>query len=208
MMKSFIFDLDGVIVHTDHYHYLGWKKLADRLGIYFDERINNKCRGVSRMESLAIVLGKRAVDFTPDELISLAAEKNEYYRSLLQEMSAGDVSDDVLRTLKELKKRGHKLAIGSSSKNAGVILERCRLTDYFDAVADGTHISHSKPDPEVFLKAAGFLGEQPADCIVVEDAVAGIQSGRAAGMYTVAIGDAVKSGIADRNIAKLSDLLL
>jgi beta-phosphoglucomutase len=207
-MKSYIFDLDGVIVHTDHYHYLGWKKLADRLGIYYDEMINNQCRGVSRMESLAIVLGERAGGFTAAELERLAAEKNEYYKNLLREMTPDDVSDDVRETLRELKRRGHKLAIGSSSKNAGIILEHCALTEFFDAVADGSHITKSKPDPEVFLKASAFLGEPPANCIVVEDAAAGIAAGQAAGMYTVAIGDAARSGVADRNIEKLSDLLV
>ena len=206
-MKSQIFDLDGVIVHTDHYHYLGWKKIADKLNIYFDEYINNKCRGVSRMESLLLVLGEHAVNYSDNELIILAAEKNEYYKELLKKMNPEDIADNVIETLKKLRKSGHKIAIGSSSKNAGIILLQCNILKYFDAVADGNHITKSKPDPQVFLKAAEMLKEAPQNCIVIEDAVAGIEAGKAAGMFTVAIGDAAKAGIADRNIEKLSDLL-
>ena len=157
--EAVVFDLDGVICFTDVYHYRGWKSIADELGIPFDETINNRLRGVSRMESLEIVLeryeGEPLSDARKEEL---AATKNERYRVMLGDMSPADLDPSVRTTLDELRGRGLKLAIGSSSKNATFILERIGLGDYFDAISDGTNITRSKPDPEVFLKAAEFLG--------------------------------------------------
>lgn len=207
MKKGFIFDLDGVIVHTDKYHYMAWKKLADEMGIYFDEKINNRLRGVSRMESLEIILEKFDGKLSAAEKEEAAARKNEYYRSLLAQMSPQDVSKTVRGTLQELHRRGSLLAIGSSSKNAGYILERVGLGNFFDAVSDGNNITRSKPDPEVFLKAAQMLSLAPRDCVVVEDAVAGIQAGIAGGFETAAIGDAVKCAEATYKLSDLSDLL-
>lgn len=209
--EAVVFDLDGVICFTDVYHYRGWKSIADELGIPFDETINNRLRGVSRMESLEIVLeryeGEPLSDARKEEL---AATKNERYRVMLGDMSPADLDPSVRTTLDELRGRGLKLAIGSSSKNATFILERIGLGDYFDAISDGTNITRSKPDPEVFLKAAEFLGVEPERCVVVEDAVAGIEAGEAAGMYTVAIGDAADQGAGDAQIgtfAELADVL-
>ena len=155
--KGIIFDLDGVICHTDKYHYQAWKKLADRLGIYFDETINNRLRGVSRMESLNIILERADKTYTEQEKEAFATEKNEVYKELLKQMTPEELSPEVKDTLEELRNRGILLSIGSSSKNAGFILNRLGLGDFFDAVSDGNNISHSKPDPEVFLKAAEFL---------------------------------------------------
>ena len=206
-MKAVIFDLDGVLVFTDRFHYQAWKELADRLDIYFDEEINNRLRGVSRMESLEIVLERSDKRYTPAEKERFAAEKNERYRELLTQMTPEDVSGEVRRTLAELRRRGHRLAVGSSSKNARFILERVDLTDAFDAVADGTNITRSKPDPEVFLKAAEFLGERSENCAVVEDAPAGIEAAKAAGMLAVGIGEAASYGKIDMPIARFSALL-
>ncbi len=205
--KGIIFDLDGVICSTDHYHYLAWKALADRLGIYFDETINNRLRGVSRMASLDIVLERDDRAWSPEEKAAFAEEKNNTYRALLKNMSPADLSAEVRETLDALRERGLLLGIGSSSKNTKFILSQIGLGDYFDKISDGTNISRSKPDPEVFLKAAEFLGLDPADCLVVEDAKAGIQAASAAGMDSAAIGDAAGCGLATYDLERFSDLL-
>ena len=205
--KGIIFDLDGVICSTDHYHYLAWKALADRLGIYFDETINNRLRGVSRMESLDIVLERYDGVLGEEEKRAAAEEKNNTYRELLKQMSPADLSAEVKATLDALRARGLLLGIGSSSKNTKFILNQIGLGDYFDKISDGTNITRSKPDPEVFLKAAEYLGLGPGDCLVVEDAKAGVQAARAAGMDAAAIGDAVSCGLATYNLGSFSDLL-
>ena len=205
--KGIIFDLDGVICSTDHYHYLAWKALADRLGIYFDETINNRLRGVSRMASLEIVLERYDGVLSPEEKAAAAEEKNNLYRELLRQMSPADLDPEVKQTMDELRGRGLLLGIGSSSKNTKFILSRIGLGDYFDKISDGTNITHSKPDPEVFLKAAEYLGLDCADCLVVEDAKAGIEAALAAGMDAAAIGDAVSCGLATYNLTRFSDLL-
>lgn len=208
MKTALIFDLDGVIVHTDAFHYKAWKKLADRLGIAFDEQINNRLRGVSRMDSLDIVLENSELLLLPlEQKEKLAAEKNETYKDYLRTMTANDLSPAVLRTLQALRGRGYLMAIGSSSRNAGLILEKIGLGDFFDAVSDGNNISRSKPDPEVFLKAAEFLGMAAEDCIVVEDADAGIEAAHRAGMRAIAMGDAVIHGNGDWNIEAFEGIL-
>lgn len=174
--KGIIFDLDGVICFTDKYHYQAWKKIADELGIYFDENINNRLRGVSRMESLEIILEKYPQTLSAEEKEKLAERKNKEYVSFLNQMSPKDMDSETKSTLDELRKQGCLLAIGSSSKNAKLILEKLGLSDYFDAVSDGTNITKSKPDPEVFIKAAQALGLEAKECLVVEDAKAGIEA--------------------------------
>ena len=206
-IKAFIFDLDGVIVFTDKFHYQAWKKMADGMGIYFDETINNRLRGVSRMDSLEIILEKYDGTLSQEKKEALAEEKNNTYRELLKTMTPADVSDEVRDTLKELRARGHKLAIGSSSKNARFILEKVELTDYFDAISDGNNIKNSKPDPEVFVKAAEYLEEKAENCIVVEDAYAGIDAAKDGGMRAAAIGDAATYERADYVLTTFSDLL-
>ena len=205
--KGIIFDLDGVICSTDHYHYLAWKALADRLGIYFDETINNRLRGVSRMASLEIVLERYDGVLSPEEKEAAAEEKNNLYRELLRQMSPADLDPEVKQTLDALRGRGLLLGIGSSSKNTKFILSQIGLGDYFDKISDGTNITRSKPDPEVFLKAAEYLGLDCADCLVVEDAKAGIEAALAAGMDAAAIGDAVHCGLATYELTRFSDLL-
>ena len=187
---TIIFDLDGVICFTDKYHYQAWKELADREGIYFDEKINDRLRGVSRMQSLDIILERASREYTEEEKESMAAMKNESYVKLLENMSTKDLSDEVKNTLDELRHRGYKLAIGSSSKNTKKILKQIGLVDYFDAISDGTNITKSKPDPEVFLKAADMVEEKPQNCLVVEDAAAGIDAACAGGFLSAGIGDA------------------
>lgn len=189
-IHAIIFDLDGVICFTDKYHYQAWKELADREGIYFDEKINDRLRGVSRMQSLDIILERASREYTEEEKESMAAMKNESYVKLLENMSTKDLSDEVKNTLDELRHRGYKLAIGSSSKNTKKILKQIGLVDYFDAISDGTNITKSKPDPGVFLKAADMVEEKPQNCLVVEDAAAGIDAACAGGFLSAGIGDA------------------
>ena len=206
--QGVIFDLDGVICHTDEYHYQAWKVLADKLDTYFDREINNRLRGVSRMDSLEIVLEWYTGEpLSQERKVELATEKNEIYRQLLAQMSPKDLSAEVADTLNKLREMGLKLAIGSSSKNAPFILERIGLGSFFDAISDGNNITKSKPDPEVFLKAAEFLGLKPETCLVVEDAEAGVDAAIAGGMDAAAIGDAVGCGKGTYNLATFSDLL-
>ncbi|MGI6072226.1 MAG: beta-phosphoglucomutase [Lachnospiraceae bacterium] len=206
--KAVIFDLDGVICFTDKFHYKAWKALADRLGIYFDPVINNRLRGVSRMASLEIILERSDREYSEAQKQAFTEEKNNTYRELLKELSAEDLSEEVSATLNELRERGYKLAIGSSSKNAKFILDRIGLGDFFDAVVDGTDITHSKPDPEVFLKAAAKLGVPPENCVVVEDAKAGIMAAVAGNMTAFALhGDAENCGLESYNLKSFKDLL-
>ena len=202
-----IFDLDGVICSTDEYHYQAWKALADRLGIEFDRTINNRLRGVSRMESLEIVLEKSTAAYSAQEKAAFATEKNDLYRELLHQMSEKDLSDEVKDTLCALREMGIKLAIGSSSKNTPFILERLGLADFFDAIADGNCITHSKPHPEVFLKAADMIALDPSVCLVVEDAKAGVSAAAAGGFDCAAIGDAKDDPRAKWHLDGFADLL-
>lgn len=190
--KAIIFDLDGVICFTDRYHYMAWKKMADEIGVYFDEKINNRLRGVSRMESLEIILEKSEKTYSEEEKQQLVTRKNETYVSLIQNMSEKDLSTEVKETLDALRSREYLLAIGSSSKNTKLILDRLGLNHYFDAISDGTNIQKSKPDPEVFLKAAEFLGVNPEDCLVVEDARAGIDAAVAGGFDSAGLSEAAE----------------
>ena len=205
--RGIIFDLDGVIVSTDEQHYLGWQALADRLGIPFSREVNSRFRGVSRMACMNILEELGGKHYTDSEKIAYADWKNEYYRKLLAQMSSDDLSQEVRSTLDALRARGLKLAVGSSSKNAKFILQRIGLSDYFDAVSDGTNISRSKPDPEVFLKAAEYLGLAPSDCLVVEDAVSGVEAAHAGGMKAATVGDAAGRGCGDFILSRFADLL-
>lgn len=206
-MKAFIFDLDGVIVSTDKFHYLAWKKMADEEGIYFDEKINDRLRGVSRMASLDIVLERAERSYTSEEKQNLAERKNEYYKAFLESLTASDRLPYVTETLSALREKGYKLAIGSSSKNTPIILKKIGYENYFDAISDGNNITRSKPDPEVFLKAAEFLGEEPQNCFVVEDAEAGIDAALGGGFKSVGLGPASKYCKTEIKLKRFSDLL-
>lgn len=188
MIRGVIFDLDGVLVTTDELHYQAWQQVADQEGIYFDRTINHRLRGVSRMDSLEIILERATREYTPEEKMTMAHRKNNLYRELLQTLTPADVLPGVQTILAELRRRGVKMAVASSSRNTPLILSRVGLQDAFDAVADGNDISHSKPHPEVFLLAAQRLGLPPTECLVVEDAIAGIRGGQRAGMAVLGIG--------------------
>lgn len=210
-MKAVIFDLDGVICFTDKLHYKAWKNIADEEGIYFDEKINDRLRGVSRMESLDIILEKADRTYSFDEKKEIAEKKNDIYVSLLDTMSEKDLDVNVKNVLDSLRSRGTLLAIGSSSKNTKKILEKLGLKDFFDAVSDGTNITKSKPDPEVFLKAAEMLGIKPVEAVVVEDAISGIDAALAGGFKCVGIGEAAthpKVTYPLKDLAELPEVVL
>ena len=207
---AIIFDLDGVICSTDRYHYLAWKALADRLGVLFDEQVNRQLRGVSRMESLEIVLGEHSADYSEEQKEALATEKNEIYKSYLSSMTPRDLPKEVRMTLHTLRQRGYLLAIGSSSKNTQQILKQLGLEDFFDAVADGTMITKSKPDPEVFLLAASMLGVSPENAIVIEDAESGVCAAKKGRFRVIGIrteGNDPNSDITIKTISNIVDIL-
>lgn len=187
-IEAVIFDLDGVIVSTDDYHYRAWKSMADKEEIYFDRTINERLRGVSRMESLEIILEKANKVYSDEEKLQMAENKNSLYRELLNELTPKDILPGVMKVLESLKAENIKIAIGSSSKNTPMILEKIGLKDYFDAVADGNEIKNSKPDPEVFLLAAKKLNIVSENCLVVEDADAGVYAALAGNMKVLAVG--------------------
>lgn len=206
--EAMIFDLDGVLVFTDQFHYKAWGEVARQLEIYFDEKINDRLRGVSRMQSLDIILERyTGVPLAPAQKLALAEQKNNSYRALLQTMAPQDVPAEIRQTLQQLRNAGVKLAVGSSSKNAKLILQKTQLAGLFDAVADGNDITRSKPDPEVFLKAASFLGVAPQNSLVIEDAPAGIEAAKAGGFASASIGGAVPQGLAGYHLQTLADLL-
>ena len=205
--KGIIFDLDGVLCRTDQYHYRAWKKIADTLKVEFNEEINDRLRGVSRMESLDIILEHYNKPLSDEDKRSLAEEKNRYYREYLEGMSQDDIEEAVTVTLEQLRERQISLAIGSSSKNAGFILEKTGLARYFDAVSDGNGITKSKPDPEVFLKAANRLGLAPGECLVVEDAEAGIKAARAGGFDCAGLGDGTAATGVTYRLERFEELL-
>ena len=196
-IEAVIFDLDGVIVTTDDYHYEAWKKIADQENIYFDREINERLRGVSRMESLEIILEKSSKIYNEEEKIELATRKNDYYKNLLENLTKEDILPGILETLNYLENKKIKTAIGSSSKNTMFILNKIGLTNRFDAIVDGTMIKNSKPDPEVFLQAAEKVGIKTEKCLVIEDADAGVEAGKRAGMRVLGVGSAKNNENAD-----------
>lgn len=190
MIKCCIFDLDGVIVDTARYHYLAWAELAHRLGFAFTLEQGEATKGVSRMASLDIVLAAGGLSgrFTQAQKERMAAEKNVRYQEFIGGMTASEVLPGVEPFLQELRVRGVKAVLGSASKNAGAILDRCGLRPLFDVVVDGTQVSRAKPDPEVFTRGAELAAMEPAVCVVFEDAAAGIEAATRAGMRSVGVG--------------------
>lgn len=187
-ISACIFDLDGVVVDTAKYHYIAWKSLANELGFDFTEEDNERLKGVSRMTSLDILLEIGGVELDKKTKLELADKKNKNYVEYILKMTPDEILPGVKDFFNELKKRGIKIALGSASKNAMTILNQLELTDYFDAVVDGTHVSNAKPDPEVFLKGAELLGVSPLECVVFEDAEAGVEAAINGNMKCVGIG--------------------
>lgn len=187
--KGLLFDLDGVIVDTAKYHYLAWKELADELGIPFNLEDNERLKGVSRLQSLEIILeiGNRAM--SADQKAFYCTRKNERYVSYIRRLTKEDILPNVMPFLLDVQAKGYKTALGTVSKNSGIILDGLGISDFFDAIIDGNDITNSKPDPEVFLKGAEALGLVNEACIVFEDAFAGIEAAHNAGMKAIGIGD-------------------
>lgn len=202
-LKACIFDLDGVIVDTARYHYLAWKRLASGLGFDFSEEHNEALKGVSRMASLEILLSIGGISCDENEKAALAERKNNWYVEYISAMTPAEILPGSVRLLTDLHKEGILTAIGSASRNAGIILERTGITGMFDTVIDGNKIHSAKPDPEVFLRAAVELNALPATCIVFEDARAGIEAALAGKMKCVGVGDPKQLGKADMVIPDL-----
>jgi len=186
--KGLLFDLDGVLVDTAKYHYLAWKQMAEKLGIAFTEQDNERLKGVSRMRSFEIILEIGGVEMTQEEKARCCREKNDVYVEFIRNMPKEELFPGVREFLEDARGKGYRIALGSASKNSGMILSRLEITDLFDAIIDGTKVSKAKPDPEVFLKGTEELGVLPAECIVFEDAVAGIQAAHSGGMVAVGVG--------------------
>lgn len=187
-MKGGLFDLDGVIVDTAKYHFLAWRRLAQSIGCDFTEEDNERLKGVSRMRSLEIILEICGKSYPDTEMEEMAARKNDWYVEYIKAMDESELLPGSREYLESLRRRGVKTALGSASKNAPLILNNLKIADLFDAIIDGNVVSKPKPDPEVFLKGAAAIGIAPADCVVFEDAVAGIEAARRGGMHTVGIG--------------------
>ncbi|GAB3569056.1 beta-phosphoglucomutase [Spirosoma luteolum] len=187
-IKAFLFDLDGVIVDTAIYHYQAWRRLANELGFDISEAFNEGLKGVSRMESLDLILSHGGQTLSDERKQELATQKNEWYLELVSRMTSDDILPGVPTFFAQVRKAGLKTALGSVSKNAPLILERIGMLDAFDAIIDGNKISKGKPDPEVFTKGAAELGVEPGECVVFEDAVAGVEAGKRGGMFVVGLG--------------------
>lgn len=197
MIEACIFDLDGVVVDTAKYHFIAWRALAEELGFEFTLEDNERLKGVSRMQSLDILLEIGGFRFSEPEKLAMAEKKNTLYVSYIEKMTPEETLPGVENFLRELRTAGIRIALGSASKNAPMILERIQLSGMFDAIVDGNSISEAKPNPEVFLKGAEALGVDPQNCVVFEDAIAGIEAARNANMYCVGIGQPETLRMAD-----------
>lgn len=197
MIEACLFDLDGVVVDTAKYHFIAWKALAEELGFDFTPEDNERLKGVSRMQSLDILLEIGGLQFSENEKLEMAERKNALYVSYIEKMTPDEILPGAEQFLQELKNNGIRTALGSASKNAPMILDRIELSGMFDAVVDGNSISEAKPNPEVFLKGAEKLGVAPENCVVFEDAIAGIEAARNGGMHCVGIGEPQTLAMAD-----------
>lgn len=206
MHKGLLFDLDGVIVDTAKYHYLAWKEIASELGIDFTEQDNERLKGVSRMHSFEIVLEVGGKTMSQEEKEQYCEKKNEVYLTYIRKLEESEILPGVREFLEDVKRKGYKIALGSASKNSRLILDRLHLTEIFDEIIDGTKTSKAKPDPEVFVLGAKALGFACEECIVFEDAAAGIEAAHAGGMQTVGIGSKERLPEADFNIPGFADI--
>lgn len=206
MIRAFIFDLDGVITDTAEYHFRGWKRLADEGGLAFTREDNEHLRGIARRESLMLILKDRV--YPEEKIQEMMERKNGYYLEFIKEISPRDLLPGARELLEEIRAAGLKNALGSASKNAGEVIERLGIHSLFDAISDGHSVARQKPAPDLFLHAAQQLGLSPAECIVVEDAAAGIEAARAGGFRSVGLGPAERVGKADVVFPSLAGLHL
>jgi beta-phosphoglucomutase len=208
VIKGCIFDLDGVIVDTAHYHYLAWRRLADELGHNLTKEENEELKGVSRMRSLEIVLEKAGISLNQQHKEILAEKKNTWFNEYVQQMQPEEIFPGVKALIRNMRGRGIKVGLASSSRNARTVVRLLNIHNEFDAIVDGTMIARTKPDPEIFLKTAQLMGIEPADCVVVEDAEAGVEAALAAGMKCIGIGSEKILYRADRVFPKTSEVRL
>lgn len=206
MIRGLIFDLDGVIVDTAKYHYLAWKELADSLGIRFTKQDNERLKGVSRIRSFEIILEINGITMPEEQKQACCTQKNDLYLNYIHKLREDEILPGVKQFLLDARTAGYKIALGSASKNTMLILEKLKITNLFDAVIDGTKVTRAKPDPEVFLKGAEALGIPAGECIVFEDAQAGVEAAHNAGMIAVGIGSRDRLPDADLNLEGFADL--
>lgn len=208
MIKAFIFDLDGVIVDTAHYHFLAWKRLASELGIQLTPADNERLKGVSRMRSLEIILEMGGVSVSDSEKEKLANKKNSWFVDFVERMAPEEIFTGVKDLLQQVRSEGYKVALASSSKNAPTVIGLLKIRELFDTIVDGTMVTHSKPHPEIFLLAAAKLGVHPSACVVFEDAEAGVEAALAAGMRCVGVGSADQLHKANIIVSNTADFRL
>ena len=208
MIKACIFDLDGVIVDTAKYHFQAWRRMANELGFDFSEKDNEQLKGVSRMDSINMILGWGNKHLTEEEKQQWAAKKNDWYLALVKEMTPAEILPGVLPLLKDLRKKGYKIALGSSSKNAELALRKVRIISYYNTIIDGTKTTRSKPDPQVFQMGAQRLRLQPEECIVFEDASSGVAAALAGGFYAVGMGSPENLGDAHLVLSSLEGVTI
>jgi beta-phosphoglucomutase len=206
MIKAFIFDLDGVITDTAEYHYRGWKRLADEEGLAFTREDNEQLRGIPRRESLLLILKDRT--YPEEKILEMMTRKNNYYLEFIRDISPSDLLPGAKELLEEIRAAGLKNALGSASKNAAEVLDRLGIRSLFDAISDGHSVERQKPAPDLFLHAAGQLGLGPEDCVVVEDAAAGIEAANAGGFHSIGLGPWERVAKADAIFPSLSGLHL
>lgn len=207
-MKACIFDLDGVLVDTAKYHFLAWRRLASELGIPITEDDNERLKGVGRLESLEIILSMGNIELSEEKKIELADKKNSWFVEYINEMKADEIFPGVLELLKALRGDNVKIALASSSKNAMTVIDKLGIKKWFEVIVDGNMIVNSKPDPEIFLTAAQRLGVDPIDCVVVEDAEAGVEAAKRAGMKCIGIGSPTQLGKADDVVERIGQLTM
>lgn len=208
MIKGLLFDLDGVLVDTAVYHYQAWLRLAKTMGFEFSEKQNEELKGISRMDSLDKVLSWGKVIKNDAEKQELATRKNDWYVEMINKMTPDEVLPGALEFLQSAHEAGYKMALGSASKNSGTILKNTNIAHFFDAIVDGNSVSKSKPDPEVFLKGAELLKLQPTECVVFEDAFAGVEAAKRGGMKAIGIGDAAILTQADKVVSGIDQLTI
>lgn len=205
LISAVIFDLDGVIVDTAHYHFLAWKRLAKELGFDLTKEQNERLKGVSRMQSLEIVLEVGGISLSQHDKERLANQKNTWFNDYIERMAPEEIFPGVRQLLQKLRAKGVKVGLASSSKNARTVIQVLHIGNEFDAVVDGTMITHSKPDPEIFLLAAEKLHTAPENCLVFEDAEAGIEAALRAGMKCIGVGSVDQLGKANKVISRTAD---
>lgn len=207
-IKGLLFDLDGVLVDTAVYHYQAWLRLAKSMGFAFSEKQNEELKGISRMDSLDKILGWGNITLSNTEKLASATKKNDWYVEMINKITPDEVLSGALSFLSSAHQAGFKIALGSASKNSAIILEKTKIAHFFDAIVDGNSVSKSKPDPEVFLKGASLIGLAPEECMVFEDAAAGIKAAKTAGMKAIGIGDEQILLEADKVVNSLDQLNL